>query len=156
MKNDTNVSNETSTVAKATELLAQWLGEDASAFEEARFDSYGLTVLEIGTHSYAVGTDAECDAACLSYIEDTAWAFNGEFVCRVCGLPSELAQALDQWRSDKSDDANLVMLRLINRCSSIEEFTRQAIAADGRGHFLASHDGDEIELGDGLFAYRIG
>ena len=51
MKNDTNVSNETSTVAKATELLAKWLGEDASEFEEARFDSYGLTVLRSEEHT---------------------------------------------------------------------------------------------------------
>lgn len=37
----------------------------------------------------------------------------------------------------------------------IDKIVDEAIRLDGRGHFLASYDGKEIELDDDLYAYRI-
>ena len=37
----------------------------------------------------------------------------------------------------------------------IQHLIDDAVRCDGRGQFLASYDGDEIELEGGLFAYRV-
>jgi len=153
---DTNMNGTIDTKNAAVAALAKWLGEDASAFEEARQDCYGLTVFEIGRDSYAIGTDEEADAACESYIEDSIWAFNAEFICGCCGLPHELAEAIAAWQGKACEGANEGLLKLVNNCCGLDHFTQEAVSADGRGHFLASYDGDEIDLGGGLFAYRIG
>ena len=36
-----------------------------------------------------------------------------------------------------------------------DRIVEECIDLDGRGHFIADYDGNEIELGNGLFAYRI-
>lgn len=153
MSTETNMTVDTKAAAVAA--LAKWLGEDASNFEEARLDCYGLTVFEIGADSYAIGTDEEADAACENHIRDNAWAFNAEFICGCCGLPMELADALRAWQGKACEGANEGILALIERCDVWDRFVGRAISLDGRGHFLASYDGDEIDLGNGLFAYRI-
>ena len=37
----------------------------------------------------------------------------------------------------------------------IDKIVDEAIELDGRAHFIANYDHQEIDLGDGLFAYRI-
>lgn len=140
----------------ASHLLAKWLGEEESSVEEARFDSWGLTTLEVGSDTYAVGTDEECDAACCEYIKESVWSFKSEFILEECGLPMELAEAIRSFQEKECESANAAILALIEKTCGVAEFTRAAISADGRGHFLASYDGDEISLGNGFFAYRIG
>lgn len=151
----TNETNKTDTT-KLAEALALWLGCEADELEEARHDCYGLTVLEHGGDSYAIGTDEECDNAVASYIESSVWAFRTSFILSCCDLPEELEDAIASFQHKECEGANEALRVLIEKCCCMEEFTRRAISADGRGHFLASYDGDEISLGNGLFAYRIG
>lgn len=142
--------------AVAINNLAAWLGVEESEITEARFDCWGLTVFEVGSDSYAVGTDEEADAACVSYIEDSLWAFKGTFIAEACGLPYELGEMLSSFSEKKCEDANPALRALVGKTCGVCAFARKAIGADGRGHFLASYDGDEIDLGNGFFAYRIG
>lgn len=146
----------TNTNTNAIELLAKHLGSDAADITEARLDCYGLTVLEVGSESYAVGTDEDCDVAVISYLQDTLWACNGEFIAECCGLPIEIGVILGKYGQENCEGANDALARLVNRTCGMEHLAKQAVAQDGRGHFLASYDGDEIELGESLFAYRIG
>jgi len=162
-KNQYNMNTNTNTTATeidtkslAIRSLAKWLGVEADELEEARFDCYGLTVFEVGSDSYAIGTDEEADEACKSYVQDTLWAFKGEFIAEACDLPCELADGISSFNSEKCEGANDAMLALVRKTCGLNSFVRRAISADGRGHFLASYDGDEIDLGNGFFAYRIG
>lgn len=155
----TNASNHERDIinhAVAINNLAAWLGVEESEITEARFDCWGLTVFEVGSDSYAVGTDEEADAACVSYIEESLWAFKGTFIAEACGLSRELGTVLSSFNAQKCESANEVMLTLVSKTCGLDSFVQRAIGADGRGHFLASYDGDEIDLGNGFFAYRIG
>lgn len=106
--------------------LCQELDVEPSEIDEERHTCYGLKVYSVGRAEYAVGTDEEADEA---------WD-----------------QALDSYL----DDTGIL--------DSIPEnlrryFDRDAWKADarfdGRGHALASYDGDEIDLEGGLVAFRI-
>ena len=48
------------------------------------------------------------------------------------------------------------MVALIKKTCGLQHFIAKAVQADGSGHFLASYDGDEIDLGGNVYAYRIG
>lgn len=142
--------------AVAINNLAAWLGVEESEITEARFDCWGLTVFEVGSDSYAVGTDEEADEACKAYVQDTLWAFKGEFITEACDLPHELSEGISSFNAEKCEGANDAMLALVKKTCGLDSFVSRAISTDGRGHFLASYDGDEIDLGNGFFAYRIG
>ena len=155
----TNTNNE----AKMIELLAKWTGEDADSITQERSDTWGLCTFQVGSDTYAVGTDDECQAACAAYIEDSVWAFNARFLLEACDLPMELDEAIAAFQRKECEGANEALLRLVKTTCGLEALVRKAIGADGRGHFLASYDGEEIYLhpyeegieGEGFFAYRI-
>jgi hypothetical protein len=106
--------------------LADELGEDPANITEERHDCYGLTVYSIGRAEYAVGTDAEAD---------DAWDQALDSYLDDCGvldaIPENLRRYFDRdaWKSDAR--------------------------YDGRGHALASYDGDEMELAGDFYAFRI-
>jgi hypothetical protein len=106
--------------------LADELGEDPAEFTEEKYDHYGLTVVSHGRAEYAVGTDSEADEA---------WDQSLDSYLDDCGVLDAIPENLrwyfdrDAWKSDARHD--------------------------GRGHSLASYDGDEMELIDGFYAYRI-
>ena len=135
--------------------LAMEIGEDPADISEESYECYGLKVLSCGSAEYAVGTDEEADAACREYVESSASAFNASFVLSECGLPSELEDAIQAFQSKECESANAAIVALIEKTCGMEAFAEAAISADGRGHFLASYDGDEMELEGNLYAYRI-
>ena len=45
-----------------------------------------------------------------------------------------------EWAKDKVD---------------LDKLADEAIDRDGKEHFISYYDGNEIDLGDGLFAYRL-
>ncbi len=106
--------------------LAEELGEDPAEITKESHDCYGLTVLSHGRAEYAVGTDEEADEA---------WDQALDSYLDDCGVLDSIPENLrryfdrDAWKSDARHD--------------------------GRGHALASYDGDEMELQDGYVAFRI-
>lgn len=52
-------------------------------------------------------------------------------------------------------DSNKMNEHILLLIDDLDDFVEEAIRLDGRGHFLSSYDGAEIELEDGYFAYRI-
>lgn len=99
--------------------------------------------------------DDEADELPREEIEDSLWAFNPDFIVR--HMPnlgkltkkqeSDLIGALGQIQS-LCEDCNPLFAAII-------EDMDDAIASDGRGHFLARYDDVEVELENGLYAYRI-
>jgi hypothetical protein len=148
-------------------LLAAWndIEEAQIAFPnmcitEGRHEHRGLWTVEVDGCTYAVGTDEESDAACKDYISESVWAFRASFLLQHMGggrrlLPLEAA--LEEYQAKHCEGCNAELLDAI---PDFEAFVSEAVSADGRGHFLASYDGEEIELGrdaNGLYvyAYRI-
>ena len=110
---------------------------------------------------YAVFTDEEATYATRSNILDTLWAFNPRFVVMHTSFyhtstmeaDEAFEEALEQMQAKLCEDANPIVKALI---VNMDEFVENAILADGRGHFLSSYDGEEIELDGGeYFAYRV-
>lgn len=109
-------------------------------------------IFEYGREEYYVLTDEEADELAREYILDTVYAFNSDFLAGHLkkGVSVEVLKCLQ--KNDLCEENNVAILSLIE---DIDHFVNDAILADGRGHFLASYDGDEIELNQGYYAYRI-
>ena len=89
---------------------------------------------------YFVGTYEAAVEAVKEYIKESAWAFNANFLAAFCDIPEEVFTALQ----DKCEGANEAVLTCIERADGgLDEFTEQAISADGIGHFLNSWDGSD-------------
>ncbi len=119
-------------------------------------DTYGLFTVEIDGETYAIGTDEEADKAVSEAIDDMLWAFQAKFIASQCGLPNALIPAIEAWQREECESCNDDVRDMIK---DYPAFVDAAVASDGRGHFLAQYDNEEIELegsdGELLFAYRI-
>ena len=104
---------------------AKELIREIGRFTEESYEHYGLIVLDGETGEYAIGTDSECD---------DAWEESLDNYIDECIIP-ELPESMVNYFDDES-------------------WKRDA-KYDGRGHSLSSYDGNEIELDDDLFMYRI-
>jgi len=138
----------------AVEAVADQIGCDPDDLTLETHTHYGLEVFSNGSQEYAVGTDKEANEACKEYIKDSTWAFRSSFICEYCNLPQELAEALEAMQSKKCEGANDSILALIEKTEGGLDGFVEAVSAGGRGHFLASYDGNENEK-DGFFIYRI-
>lgn len=112
-------------------------------------------------YEYKVMTDDEATDATREYIIDSLWAFNAHFVLRhtkfydTSSVEDDEAfeEAIKELQGRICEGVNPIIRALIE---DIDEFIEDAIQADGRGHFLATYDGEEIELEHGKFyAYRM-
>lgn len=106
--------------------LAEEIGEDPADISEETYECYGLKVLSCGRAEYAIGTDEEAE---------DAWDQSLDSYLDDCGvldsMPANLRPYFDRdaWKSDAR--------------------------YDGRGHSLASYDGNEMDLNGGFVAFRI-
>lgn len=110
----------------------------------------GLPILIIDGDEYAIASNEQkADEAAYMAIEDMLWAFCDTFLAEQTGLPVELFTFL----SDNYCEDNNIYRQLIESKTTIENFADEAIAADGRGHFLSSYDLRELQIGEYLI-YR--
>jgi len=131
------------------------------AAKKLTYDYYGLPIYETeDRHEYAVGTDAQATKAAREYILDSLWAFRTEFIVSAAKLDDKAIKSIRDMQEKMSEDANPLIRRLIGE-QNLSRFVREAISADGRGHFLASYDGHEQRSNDieglprGKIAFRI-
>ncbi len=128
--------------------LDKFLGEDESDISESSYDD---SLFEVGSREYLVLTDDEADRRAADYIKDSLWAFNSSFLSSYCDLPEEMFKAIQ----DKCESGNDAVLQCVERAEGgLEGFIKEAISADGRGHFMSSYDGEENEQGD-FYIYRV-
>jgi hypothetical protein len=146
--------------------LRTFLVEDGSFSSE---ELAGLTctdeeqgIFEVGDFEYSeyrVLTESEANDAVREYITDSIWAFNTEFILRHASFYGSLSsweaeqteKALREMQGNMCEGCNALLLALIE---DIDAFIEDAVDCDGRGHFLATYDGEENEEGDFLI-YRI-
>jgi hypothetical protein len=136
--------------------LAAFLGINASEVTELSYDHYGMPLFEVDGAEYAVGTDSEADQAAVDNIRDSVWAFNADFICRMCDLPEEFSDGI-KLMQEKCESANESLLALVERQCGLPLFVERAVDYDGRGHFLSGYDGEENEHeheGEAFFIYR--
>ena len=128
------------------QALANFLEVEVTDFE-INNDEY---ILPNGD-SYFVLTDQEADEYATSEIEDMLWAFNPDFLASYTGLHKAVFEAL----AGGYENSNEAIMALINNAGSMDEFVQDCMDADGRGHFVTNYDGEEIELENDYYAYRV-
>jgi hypothetical protein len=74
---------------------------------------------------------------------------------------SEFVDKLDseedpvEWAKDMYSPGDLAEAVKDNDAIDVDAVAEECVSEDGVAHFIASYDDEEIDLGDGLFAYRI-
>ena len=106
--------------------LAKFLGIDPDEVTLYGGTHYELSIFETPEGEYAVGTDDEAD------------------------------QSWDQYLDSYIDDCLMPEIKdeTLRNYFDFEKWKRDA-RYDGRGHSLSSYDGNEIQLGNDLYAFRI-
>ena len=107
---------------------------------------------------YLVLTDREADEKAAEYIKDSLWAFNADFIVEHSKAShgttereqAEIIKALRMVQSSICESANALVMALIE---DLDDFVIDAVETDGRGHFLATYDGEENESGN-FYIYR--
>ena len=98
----------------------------------------------IAAGDYLVYTDEEADAAAEEDILDSAWAFQYDFLRARSDAIAEIPKkAYEEMAGELCESFNKAVLAMIPDKKS---FVSDAIAADGRGHFLSRYDGEENEI----------
>jgi hypothetical protein len=124
---------------------------EIETIEKQGHTCWGLPVFEIDGNEYTVATsEEEADEAVGEYIKESVWSFNSEFIIEHSKLPWEAEEMIKNFQQAKCEDANDTILAIIE---DIDVFIQDAISQDGRGHFLASYDDEEISLTDLDFKY---
>lgn len=129
-----------------------WNKEQGNDNDSLDFDDEN-TVTD-GNAEYIVLTDDEANQMASDYIKDSVWAFNKSFL----DCHSEAISAMDEETykviQERCESSNKAVWAMID---DKDHFIDDAIASDGRGHFLSSYDGNEHEIaykGTYYFIYR--
>jgi hypothetical protein len=135
------------------EANADELPDDVNAVYNENYETF-----EVIGNEYKVFTDEEADEAAAENIKECLWAFNADFILQhstayegTTDREDEIiAKALQEMQSKLCESAQPIVKALIK---NLGEFTEDAIDEDGRGHFLATYDGEENESGS-FYIYR--
>jgi hypothetical protein len=130
-------------IAALVKHLNMEVDEDGDAIDPPEESTYGDNFFEAEGGEYLVLTDDEADEAAKDQIEDSLWAFNASFIISHSDLPAEAEEMIKGFQESKCEDANETIRSLIK---DLDDFASDACSADGRGHFLAGYDGDEVEI----------
>lgn len=105
---------------------------------------------------YLVFNNIQANEKAKDEIKNSVWAFNADFICEMCDIPAndKVVKSFRKMQNVCCEDCNDFILALINSTCGFEYFCKQAIDADGRGHFLSYYDGEEHEV-NGLYIYRV-
>lgn len=120
--------------------------------EHVEDDTYLVEGLE-----YIICDDEEADRLTAEYIENSVWAFNPNFICNcIEDLSNSAKEGLEEMikhiQIEQCESANDAILKILG--NNLEDLIQDAIQCEGRGHFLSSYDGEEVEIRGGLYAYR--
>lgn len=110
-----------------------------------------------GDREYSVCTDDQATAEATADVTNSLWAFRVEFLLNYVPAlrPASARKAFAAMQEALCEDANELVRALVG--DQLDELVRDAIDADGRGHFLAIYDGNEREVthdGQTFYVYR--
>ena len=132
---------------------------EAAIGEPVAFDGEAFETFD--GRRFAVYTEAQANAAARRIIVDELWAFRPRFILEhskcTDGLSAheleQAASALEKMQGELCEDAGPLVRCLLSGC--LGKFIKDAIDTDGRGHFIATYDGQENEIEGGVLAYRL-
>lgn len=129
-----------------------WVGVPEEARKEIR-----KNLRERGGREYIVCSEKSANIRCKRYIRESLWAFKTDFIAKhtKVRLPTKAVAALERVQGSLCESANELVFALLR---GFHQFCEEAISLDGRGHFLAGYDGNEIRVDTGsgaFYAYRI-
>lgn len=129
------------------EALAKFIGvnKDDIVVDEGVFN--------VNDEEYLVFDDDEADEKAYEEIEQSLWAFKAEFILEMCGFNCDY-KPLTIMQENACEDCNEFIKAMIEGTCTLDTFVQSAIEADGRGHFIATYDGEENEQDD-FYIYRI-
>lgn len=133
------------------EKMKSGLITDSDDYQFDQFCAEELTEVseldpEDHSNDYLVLTDEEADEKAAEYISEYMWAFNISFLtCYMSEETAEFAEEILKPIQEKCESGNEAVKALINWRYNKEQIIEDAISADGRGHFLATYDGNENE-----------
>ena len=134
--------------------LSAYLEIDAENITTVRDESHEFGVIH---GDYLVLTDEEADALVKERILEDVWAFKTEFLLPRLRINitnhnhGRLLKAFRKLQEELCEDANDVLRPMLK---DEEQFVREAVSADGRGHFLSGYDGEENDSSaDGVSFY---
>ena len=114
----------------------------------------GDNTWSIAGADYMVLTDEEADDKTYEEVENLLWAFNSDFLANMTGLDVAVFDTLSKLYEDSQE----AIKAIVENTCTMDDLVNEAIAWDGRGHFLSTYDGNEIELsvdGEDYYCYRI-
>lgn len=123
-------------------------------------ESLSNNLFEAGRAKYLVLTDAGADELCGEYITESLWSFSPWFLISHMPFAKDLTRHEQECFSDTlatiqenlCESANTIIKALVG--DNLSSLISDAIASDGRGHFLSECDGEELEEGK-YFIYRV-
>ena len=127
--------------------LAKYLNMNADEIKTDDSDSFYINTGDLSNLEYFVLTDEEADQKAKEYIKQTIWAFESSFISSHTGIDEDIIKSVQE----HCESINEMLLRNIK---DIQKFINEAIATDGRGHFISTYDGHEQQEGE-LYIYRM-
>jgi len=127
------------------ETLAEYQGVEPEDIN----GGYGDGVYKIGSKEFLVLTDEEATIFTANYIAQSLWAFNEWFL--VDFMPEGVTEDVIKAVKKECENGNAALLSMVG--NRFDDLVKEAISLDGRGHFLATYDGEEWQK-DGFFIYR--
>jgi len=110
---------------------------------------------EIAGQFYIVLTDEAANEQVWDYIRGSLWAFNPGFLS--CYMPDGVNEKVIAILQQECEGCNDALLGIVDAEGRFDDLANDAIASDGRGHFLSSYDGyeytEEID-GERFYIYR--
>ena len=105
---------------------------------------------------YMVCTDETADSSARGQILSMLWAFQPDFLAGETDLSAEVFSCLQE---NLSENCNNTILTLVRSTCGESALVDSAVATDGRGHFLATYDSEEVKYttksGKTVYVYRV-
>lgn len=111
-------------------------------------------IFDCDGEEWLVLTDTEAEDMVVEYVRELLWAFSHDFLARHCDAIAIIGKG--HWEAlaaSECENMNSMVKRLLG--SDLEHVISEAISEDGRGHFLASWDGEEVDLPGGFCGFRM-
>lgn len=95
---------------------------------------------------WQIFTDDEADRECADRITEDLWAFNADFWLGFTNLDAtpQVIASMREMQGQLCESANPIVRSLVG--DELPKLIDYAVYCDGRGHFLSSWDGEEVEF----------
>ena len=132
------------------QALKQFLSIPDEDMDNIKVTQWDKNTVEIYDKEYLVLTDMEADDRVKQDILNSLFAFRADFILQHCSTYDEMStwefdhakEALEKIQGHFAEGINALVKALI---SDIDEFVKDAVNADGRGHFISHYDEYENE-----------